>query len=120
MFRRLFFAILLVIIIWLGLLSNPAVSQQVESRLNNLQFDLNRIESRLDQIESRLNQIQQSPSPRTPIIVPPGSRRTVSQTEREQMFDKLATLVIELKEQVNNLEVRVSQLEYRSIIKPNF
>ncbi|MBD2363840.1 hypothetical protein H6G36_22060 [Anabaena minutissima FACHB-250] len=113
MFRRLLLAVSLVIIIWLGLLSNPATSQQVESRLNNLQVDLNRVELRLNQIESRFNQNRQSPSPRTPITIPPGSRRTISQSEQEQMFDRLATLVVELKQQVNNLEMRVSKLESR-------
>lgn len=113
MFRRLLLAVLLVMIIWLGLLSNPATSQQVESRLNNLQADLNRVESRLSQIESTLNQTRLSPSPRTSVTVPPISRRNVSPPEREQMFDRLATLVIELKQQVNKLETRVIQLESR-------
>ncbi|MCF4965753.1 hypothetical protein [Nostoc sp. CMAA1605] len=113
MFRRLLLAVLLVVIIWLGLLSNPARSQQVESRINNLQADLNRVESRLSQIESRLNQGRPAASPRTTITVPPGSRRNLSQSEREKMFDNLATLVVELKQQVTKLETRVSQLESR-------
>ena len=111
MLHRLLFAGVLVVIIWLGLLSNTASSQQIESRFNNLQADFNRVNLRLNQIELRLNQGSQLSSPRTSITVPPG--RNLSQQEREQMFDRLATLVVELKQQVNKLEQRVSQLESR-------
>ncbi|WP_066375550.1 MULTISPECIES: hypothetical protein [unclassified Anabaena] len=111
MFRRLLFAIALVIVIWLGLLSSPASSQQIESRLNNLQADFNRVESRLNQLESQFSQNRQLPSSRTTITLPSGSRRNVSQSERDRMFDRLATLVVELKQQVNQLEARVSRLE---------
>jgi ribosome-associated translation inhibitor RaiA len=113
MLRRLLFAGFLVIFIWLGLLSNPAASQQIESRLNNLQADFNRVQSRLNQLESQLNKNPVPSSARTSITVPSGSRRNLSQQQREQMFDRLATLVVELKQQVNKLEQRVSQIESR-------
>jgi hypothetical protein len=51
MLYRLLFAGVLVIFIWLGLLSNTASSQQIESRFNNLQADFSRINLRLNQIE---------------------------------------------------------------------
>lgn len=114
MFRRWLFAGALVIVIWIGLLSSPASSQQIESRLNNLQADFSRVLSRLNQIESQLNQNRQSgSSPRTTITVPSSGGRNVSQAEREKMFDRLATLVIEVKQQVNKLEERVTKLETR-------
>ncbi len=110
MFRRLLFATSLVIVIWLGLLSNSASSQQVESRINNLEADFNRVESRLNQIESQLGQNSQPSSSRTTLTPrSPNSRQSLSQSDR--MFDRLATLVIELKQQVNKLEERVSKLE---------
>ena len=113
MFRRILFAGILVMIIWMGLLSNKASSQQVESRINNLEADLNRVESRLNQIESQFGN-RQSSSPRTTLTPPSGnSRRNLSLSERDKMFDRLATLVVELKQQVNKLEERVSQLESR-------
>lgn len=111
MFRKWLFAVALVTVIWLGLLSSPALSQQIDSRLSNLQADFNRVLSRLNQIEAQLNQRQRGSSPRTTITVPSGSRRNISQTERDQMFDRLATLVVELKQQVNKLEARVAKLE---------
>lgn len=113
MFRKWLFAGALIIVIWLGFLSTPASSQQIESRINNLQADFNRVLSRLNQIEGQLNQRQPGSSPRTTITVPSGSRRNLSQTQREQMFDRLATLVVELKQQVNKLEARVAKLESR-------
>lgn len=114
MFRKWLFAVTLVIVIWLGLLSTPASSQQIDSRLNNLQADFNRVLSRLNQIERQINQNRpRGSSPRTTITVPSGSRRNVAQTDREQMFDRLATLVVELKQQVNKLETRVDKLESR-------
>ncbi len=106
-------AVVLAIILWASLFSNTASSQQVESRLNNLQADFNRIESRLNQIESQLGNTRQSPNSRTTITVPQSTRRNLSQAERDKMFDRLATLVVELKQQVNTLEKRINKLESR-------
>ncbi len=106
-------AMFLVIIIWGGILSYPALSQQIESRFYSLEADVNRVEVRLNQIESVLNQ-NRSPSSRLPVTFPqpaPNNRRSGSQ--QDAMFDRLATLVVELKQQVNKLEVRVSKLESR-------
>ncbi len=112
MFKRLLFAAAFAIVLWIGLLSNPASSQQVESRINNLEADLNRVQSQLNQIQSQMGQTRLSPSPRT-TLTPRQPSRNLSQTERDKMFDRLATLVVELKQQVNKLETRVSQLEKR-------
>ncbi len=104
---------ILVTIIWGIFFPKTASSQQVESRINNLQADFNRIESRLNQIESQLGKTRQSPSARTTLTSrqPTGSRGNLSQQDR--MFDRLATLVVELKQQVNKLEERVAKLEPR-------
>jgi flagellar export protein FliJ len=111
MFRRLIFAGVVVIIIWLGLLSNPVSSQQVESRFNNLQADFNRVEARLRRVESQLNQLGKSPSARTTLTPPQSNNARRNLSQQDQMFDNLATLVVELKQQVNKLEDRVAQLE---------
>jgi chromosome segregation ATPase len=95
-------------IIWGGLFTYPATSQQLESRLNNLEFDFNRLESRLNQIELQIHQT----SSKLPNIRRQSSQRgSVSPQERDKMFDRLATLVIELKQQVQALEKRVKKLE---------
>jgi uncharacterized protein YceH (UPF0502 family) len=99
--------LLAAIAFWGGFAPKIAFSQQFDaSRLNNLEFDVRAIESRLDRIESQLGRPR---SPRTPVTQ--SSRGQQPRLSREQMFDRLATLVIELKQQVNQLEQRVSQLE---------
>jgi outer membrane murein-binding lipoprotein Lpp len=105
----LLFTTVLLITWWAG--SHPAASQQIESRLNNLEADFNRLESQVNQLQSQL----QRPTSRSTPTLPPTQRlrRNVLPQEREQMFDRLATLVVELRQQVNTLEKRVSQLESR-------
>lgn len=97
------------IIIWgrIAIAASP-----VEFRVNALEGEINNIESRLNIIQTQLNQIRPaapSPAPTSP----PRPSPTIGQRplNREQMFDRLATLVIELKQQVNKLETRVSKLE---------
>jgi len=87
---------------------NPASSQQAESRIINLESELSRVESRLNQLESQLSQ----GGSRTPATIPlPSSSGRISQPNRS--FDRLATFVIELKEQVDKLQTRVARLESR-------
>lgn len=105
----LLLAIILIFITWGGLISRPASPQIVQSRLNNLESDFSRLESRLNRIESQLG--------RRGVGVPAnrsgstGRKPRTSQIQREDMFDNLATLVIELKQDVRKLEERVSKLE---------
>jgi cell division protein FtsB len=105
-------ALFLLIMLWGGVFSNTALSEQIESRFYNLEADFNRLESRVDRIEAQLSQTGRSPSAGV-TTTPSRSGRTVSPQEREKMFDRLATLVIELKQQVNTLEGRVAKLEKR-------
>ncbi|PPS39819.1 hypothetical protein [Chroococcidiopsis sp. TS-821] len=114
MFRKIIWFSLVaiaVVFVWGNLLAHPAASQ-VQSRINALEVDLRGVQSRLNRIEAQLNQSRSIQSPRTPINIPtpPGPR---AQSNQEEMFDRLATLVIEIKQQVNNLEKRVSTLEKR-------
>lgn len=113
MVKKLLFAGVVVIILWSGILSNTASSQQVDFRVNNLESDLRRVELRLNQIELLLRQNTQIPSSRIPETPskPQISRRKLSQSERDKMFDRLSTLFVELKQQVNDLGKRVNQLE---------
>lgn len=113
MLKKLLLAVVLAIIICCGILSLPAASQQVEFRVNNLESNLRRLELRFNQIELLLRQNSQIPSSRT-TQTPTQSRssgRNLLASERDKMFDRLATLVIELKQQVNDLEKRVQKLE---------
>ncbi|MDZ8187521.1 MAG: hypothetical protein RMX96_22060 [Nostoc sp. ChiSLP02] len=112
-FKVLIIAGILAAIFWGGLFSNTALSQQIESRLNNLEADFNRVESRLSQLESQINRGGRSPSPRTTLTPRQSTGSRQNSSGQDQMFDRLATLVIELKQQVNKLEERVSKIEAR-------
>ena len=103
-------AMLLVILAWISLTPEISLSQQVESRINNLEFDLRNIESRLGQIESQLGQSGRSVSPTT---VTPNDRVRNRQLARLQSFDKLANLAIETRQDLKQLEARVAKLESR-------
>lgn len=109
-------ATILVTISWYGL--NSAMGDKLppgaiafsQSSQFNLQTDISRIESRLNRIEAQLSQINRGQAPVSPLPSPinPGRKPQLS---REQMFDNLATLVVETKDQVNKLQARVSKLE---------
>lgn len=99
---------ILVIISWYGL--NSAVISQ-PSRVTNLDADLSRLESRINRIEAQLSQLTRRQAPVSPTPSPINSGRRQPQLNREQMFDNLATLVIETKDRVNKLQARVSKLE---------
>ena len=92
-----------VIISWYGL-NSAAFSQP--SRVVNLEANIYRLETRLNRIEAQISQINRGQAP-----VLPNLGRKQPQLSREQMFDNLATLAIETKDQVNKLQVRVSKLE---------
>lgn len=104
-------AIFLAIIIWGSLVSAPTTSQ--ESRVYSLELDVRGIESRLNRIESQLNQIGGSAIP-----APPQSSSNLGRNRQrlsgDPMFDRLATLAIELKERIDKLDGRVSKLESRA------
>lgn len=105
----LLLAVILIFITWGGLISRPVSSQQVQSRLNNLLSDFSRLESRVNRIEAQLGQggvrlpVNRSSST--------AKKKRPLQIQGEEMFDNLATLVIELKQDVKKLEERVAKLE---------
>lgn len=103
--------LILAFFLWGSFLAKSASSQLGESRLSGIEADLNIIESRLRQLEAQVNRTNVSPLPRTnpsPTLTP----RTQSGNRRnDPQFDRLATLVVELKQQVNSLEKRVTKLE---------
>lgn len=95
------------IIFWIGFVPEMSLSQQPDARLNSLEFDFRNLESRLDRLENQLGRTS-LPTSRTPTS---DNRRRDRSLTQAQSFDNLATLVIELKQQVNKLEARVKKLE---------
>lgn len=105
---------MLLVILALISLTPIASSQQDQSRIYNLEFDLRNLESRLNAIESQLNQ-RGVQTPRTPTTPNPNNqRRNREQLARSQSFDNLANLVIETRLDVKQLQARVSKLESQS------
>ncbi|MBD1825449.1 hypothetical protein H6F51_23550 [Cyanobacteria bacterium FACHB-DQ100] len=91
-------------------LFSPADAQigLVESRLS-------RIETELVGIRSELNQLSAS-RPRAGVSVPsPSSSPTLPRSTKftDAQFDRLATLVIELRERIKTLEEKVAKLQGR-------
>ena len=89
-------------------LAFPSVaSSRVESRLSQLEFQVRSLRSQLSQIESRLSSRSSTTTASPPIAVPslPGD------LSLETQFDNLATLAIELKQDLRQLEQRVTALE---------
>ncbi|MBW4508830.1 MAG: hypothetical protein KME64_20290 [Scytonematopsis contorta HA4267-MV1] len=115
---RVLLTLILIVILWGGWFTKSASSQLNESRFANLEAQFYRLEVRLNQVEAQLGRIASSGSasvPRQAIITPQSQRqgRNLSIQERDKMFDRLATLVIEVREQVKSLQSRVSKLESR-------
>ncbi len=91
--------------------STPAL----EGRISRLEADNFQLRSQVSRLESQLAELSgRSPSPTPSPIrpapsVPPRANRQVSSSDR--MFDRLATLAIELKERVQALEAQVAELK---------
>lgn len=104
---RWFIGLVLGVLLWLGLGQYVEAQSEarIDSRLNRLESDLGRLRSQVRQLESQLS-IPTRPAPSLPPLTPP-----VAEPSLDEQFDNLATLAIELKQQVRQLETRVTQLE---------
>lgn len=110
MLRRLLITGICVIIVWSGVLLNSASPQQVDFRVNNLESDVRSLQLRLQQLELMVSKNNQLPGTNNS-PVSPNMKQNLSQSQQEKMFKNLATLVVELKEKINKLTIRVNQLE---------
>jgi len=89
----------------------------LQSRIFRLESENAQLRSRFSRLEGELSRLGgrlPSPTPRSNIpapVVPPRANQQVSSSD--PMFQRLATLVIELKERINALEEQVAELEKR-------
>ncbi len=93
---------------------SPALSQ-TDSRVSRLESEVYSLRSQLSRLESQvyqLNNRSQSPTSRdsrSPISPEPDPVRPAKPTD--PMFQRLATIVIELQERITAVEKRLSRLE---------
>lgn len=92
--------------------STPAqTTPQYDSRISRLEFDNTRLSARVSQLETQLARLNRIEIPRAgsnPINLN-GTRQPIESIDTR--FDRLVTLVIELREQVSELETRLSEVE---------
>lgn len=95
----------LALLCWWGLtIAVPASSDlQLESRIDRLESELSRVRSQLTQLAARSG----APTPPPATSTPNG----LNDPSLSEQFDNLATLAIELKQDVRDLQTRVAELE---------
>lgn len=106
MFRKLLITTVCVMIVCSGMFLKPALSQQVDFRVNNLENEVRSLQLRLQRLElmvSKNNQLSAANNSQ----IPPNLKNYLSQ--QEKMLNNLATLVVELNQKVNKLTIRVNQ-----------
>ncbi len=105
--RRLLIIAVCAMIVCSGMFLKPALPQQVDFRVNNLENDVRSLQLRLQQLELIVSKNNQLPTTNNSQVVPPNLRKYLSQ--QEKMLNNLATLVVELNQKVNKLTIRVNQ-----------
>ena len=100
--------ILLVGCIWGLITATPGRADiRLESRVNGLEYQLRLVQAELNRLSSTARSQPVQPASPTP-SAPPASGAYLS---LDQQFDNLATLAIELKDDLRALEARVAALE---------
>lgn len=98
-------ALLLLLTVLQGAASAQSVSQ-LSSQISRLESQNNLLQSRLSQLEAQVSQIGRASGVRIP--APQTRLPSASPLATDPMFNRLATLVIELRERIVALENRVS------------
>ena len=92
----------------------------LESRLSRLEAENSQMRSQVANLQSEVYRLtnaanfprqQTNPPPRAPAPTTARVNRQRGSGSQDPMFDRLATLVIELKERVQALETQVAQLK---------
>ncbi|WP_413161338.1 hypothetical protein ACL6C3_22615 [Capilliphycus salinus ALCB114379] len=107
---RLSLAVLSAIIIWQ--IFSPAQA----STNSQLEFRIRRLEAQISQLRGEISSLRfQSSPPINPVEIAPGENIPPDPRSHlmsgDPMFDRLATLVIELKQDFQQLQERVDQIE---------
>lgn len=106
--QRMIGLILLTSCIWGFLVAAPGwANSRLESRVNSLEYELRMVQAELSRLSSTARSQPMQPAQPLP-SAPPASGAYLS---LDQQFDNLATLAIELREDLRALEARVAALE---------
>ena len=84
---------------------------QVRSQLNRLDGQVARQGRRLESQRLESQRLESQTAANSPASPPSSPRPQASEPTLEEQFDRLATLAIELKQQLEQLEARVVRLE---------
>lgn len=106
--KRRFWIALVALMCWLGLTVNSwgqGVSLRLESRVDRLESELSQVRSRLNQLAARSNLPQTAPT------LPADTVGDLNEPSLAEQFDNLATLTIEIRQDVRDLQARVAELE---------
>lgn len=113
---RLLCVILIFALVIIPVQVKAQVSAGIDSRIVRLEAEIFQLRSQINRIESQLNQSQSRtpsrPNLSTPVRPPTSPtvpyRGSTSALSSDPMFQRLATLVIELKERIQALEAKSS------------
>ncbi|MGP1383954.1 MAG: hypothetical protein ACTS2F_10375 [Thainema sp.] len=107
--QRMIGLILLTSCIWGFLIAAPGRANiRLESRVNSLEYELRMVQAELSRLSSTARSQPMQPTQPLPSTSPSASGAYLS---LDQQFDNLATLAIELREDLRALESRVAALE---------
>ena len=106
--KRILLTMLLGLMCWLGLSFSSwgqGTNLRLESRIDRLESELSQVRSRLNQLAARSNLPQTAPA------LPSNTPGSLNEPSLEERFDNLATLAIELRQDLRDLQDRVNNLE---------
>ncbi|MGG6293024.1 hypothetical protein ACQ4M4_01265 [Leptolyngbya sp. AN02str] len=93
------------IVVLLTMVPALAQSSGLDGRVSRLESENSQLRARVNQLESQVSRLGRSPASRTPQTPPPVVRGTEgSALAEDPVFQRLATLVIELRERIVALE----------------
>ena len=107
--RRSLLLVILGLLCWLGLTVSSlaqGTNIRLESRVDRLESELSRVRSQITRLEAQVSG-RSLPPPTSPTSPVDG----LDELSLEEQFDNLATLAIEIRQDLRQLEERVAQLE---------
>ncbi|HLO47254.1 MAG TPA: hypothetical protein VK211_02370 [Kamptonema sp.] len=96
----------ILVVIALPIFTPAQGSYQLEFRITQLESQISDLRGQINRLESQASGIRSQPP-----TTPGGTRTNPRMRSGDPMFDNLATMVIEIKQDVISMQQRLSQLE---------